>query len=244
MANAAKAKPKDRPPFITLSSRETLGWSAALFLLFGWLFFLGVLVGRGSIEVELIPTAVERELAVIPEKQAVPLPEKEALATEAVPHGVELSFYTEVKQSEEAITKSSRMTKAEIPVIAPGQPGAQPVAQAPEKPKASALAPPAAPATRPASVGAPAAPLVAPPMAPPTSGYTIQVAAHIKETSADAEARTLRKQGFPAYFMAAKNSKGQTWYRVRVGHFAKRDEAAKELTRLARLKGKAYVVKL
>ncbi|SCY88892.1 SPOR domain-containing protein [Desulfoluna spongiiphila] len=237
MANAAKAKPKDRPPFITLSSRETLGWSAALFLLFGWLFFLGVLVGRGSIEVELIPTAVERELAVVPDKQAVPLPEKEARATEAVPHDVELSFYTEVKQSEEAITKSSRMTKAEVPVIAPGQPGSQPVARAPEKPRASVQAPPATPVTLPA-------PVAAPTMAPPTSGYTIQVAAHIKETAADAEARTLRKQGFPAYFMAAKNSKGQTWYRVRVGHFAKRDEAAKELTRLARLKGKAYVVKL
>ncbi|VFQ43713.1 SPOR domain-containing protein [Desulfoluna butyratoxydans] len=238
MANAAKAKPKARPPFITLSSRETLGWSTALFLLFGWLFFLGVLVGRGSIEVELIPTAVQRELAVIPDKQAVPQPDKETLPPEAVPPDVPLSFYTEVKQSEEAITKSSRMTKADKTVLAPGQAAVPLASPVPPKPKAAVAKAPAPPpvVTAPAKASAP--------MAPPTSGYTIQVAAHIKESAAEAEAQTLREKGLSAYVMAAKNNKGQTWYRVRVGHFTQRDQAKEELTRLARLKRKAYVVKL
>jgi len=238
MANAAKAKPKDRPPFITLSLRETLGWSSALFLLFGWLFFLGVLVGRGSIEVALIPTAVQRELAVIPDKKAVPLAQKENGASVAIPLDVELSFYTEIKQSEEAVTKSSRMTKIKKPVLTPSLATRQLPTQGP------GAAIEEAPVTRPAPRAAAAAPMAVPAIPSPTSGYTIQVAAHIREASAEAEARALRSQGFPAYFVAVINSKGQTWYRVRVGHFAKHDEATSELTRLARLKRKAYVVKL
>ncbi|GEM_PF-789439 len=235
MANAAKTKPKDQTPFITLSSRETIGWSVALFLLFGWLFFLGVLVGRGSIEVDLIPTDVQRELAVIPDKQAVPRPEQQAAPLTPTVPPVELSFYKEVNQSEEAITKSSRMTKKETPVLKPGQAPSQAVTLTPAKPPSTS--PPAV--TRPAKK-----PATAPAIAPPTSGFTIQVAAHIKEASAQSEAKALRDKGFPAYFMAATNSKGQTWYRVRVGRFSERDAAKKELARLAPLKGKAYVVKL
>lgn len=228
MANAQKAPLKDPPPFITLSSRETLGWSLGLFLLFGGLFFFGVLVGRGSIVVELIPTAVQRELATIPDKQAVP---QVAAAPEAPGSSVELSFYKEVKLSEEAVTKSSRMKKAAKTVLTP--------AQAPRLPEA---APPKVP---PSAPGAPRpAPEAAPRPTAPTSGFTIQVAAHIQRASAEAEAETLNRQGFPAYVLAAKNSKGQTWYRVRVGHFAQRSDAALALTRLARVKGKAYVVKL
>ncbi|WP_300669418.1 SPOR domain-containing protein [Desulfoluna sp.] len=231
MANAAKTNPKAPTPFITRSSRETLGWSTALFLLFGWLFFLGVLVGRGSIEVNLIPTDVQRELAVMPDKQTVPGLDKKSPDSKTPPPSVELSFYKEVKQSEEAITKSSRMTKTQKPVIPPGQAA---------QPEATSASPSPAPVVARTERPAP----VSPPITPPSEGFTIQVAAHIQEESADAEAKALRNQGFPAYFMAATNSKGQTWYRVRVGHFAKHADAAKALSRLARLKSKAYVVKL
>ena len=167
MVNSAKANPKDPTPFISLSIRETTGWSVALFLLFGWLFFLGVLVGRGSIEVNLIPTEVARELAVIPDKQAVPTLEKEAQALPATPPPVELSFYKEVKQSEEAITKSSRMTKAETPVLTP-----RVAATLPSAPAAPAAAQPPAPlATRPAPQAA---------IPPPTAGFTSQVSLQVR----------------------------------------------------------------
>lgn len=232
MANAQKAPLKDPPPFITLSSRETLGWSLGLFLLFGGLFFLGVLVGRGSIVVELTPTAVQRELAMIPDKQAVP---QMTAAPEAPGASVELSFYKEVKQSEEAVTKSSRMEKNQKPVLTPAQAPRLPEATAPKVPPSAPGAP--EPAPKPAPEAAPR-PTV------PTSGFTIQVAAHIQRAAAEAEADALGRQGFPAYVLAAKNSKGQTWYRVRVGHFAQRSDATLALTRLARVKGKAYVVKL
>ena len=233
MAKSAEPHPKDPAPFIALSNRETLGWSAALFILFGWLFFLGVLVGRGSIKVDLTPTQVQRELAVTLEKQAVPPFGKKRDGTKATASSVELSFYKDVKQSEEAITKSSRMTKAEKQVIPPGKvPRVQPQAHTaattrPLKPQVTA----ARPAPKTPSVGTGAM-------------FTIQVAAHIQKTAAESEAKALRAQGFTAYFLAAKNSKGQTWYRVRVGRFAQRSDAKKELSRLTRLKNKAYVVKL
>ena len=195
------------------------------------MFFLGVLVGRGSIEVDLSPSEVARELAVIPDKQAVPLLEKEAQALPATPPPVELSFYKEVRQSEEAITKSSRMTKAETPVLTP-----RVAATRPSGPVSDAtVLPPAIRVTQPVPETA---------ITPPTEGFTIQVAAHIQEAAAESEAKALRAKGFPAYFMASKNTKGQTWYRVRVGHFTDRAVANQELTLLARLKTKAYVVKL
>ncbi len=232
MAKSAESHLKEPRPFIILSRRETMGWSSALFILFGGLFFLGVLVGRGSIQVDLIPPQIQRELAVVPDRQSVPPLEKERRDPKETASPVALSFYTEVKQGEEAITKSSRMTKAEKSVITPGR--------VPQPSRVEATPP---------VIPAPSAPLVARPVSlgpivTPLSGFTIQVAAHNKEAVAQAEVRRLRGQGFPAYFIMAKNETGPTWYRVRVGRFTQRSDANKELSRLVRFESSAYVVKL
>ena len=229
MAKFAESHPKEPRPFIILSSCETLGWSVALFILFGWLFFLGVLVGRGSIKVDLIPTQVQLELAVVIDKKAVSRLGKEGGAPKETVSPVKLSFYKEVKQGEEAVTKSSRMTKAEKLVITPEKAAVLPLV------KASPAVPIPPPVVRPAPQEA---------ISVTDSGFTIQVAAHIDEAAAKSEANALRNQGFPAYFIAAKNGRGQTWYRVRVGRFSQRIDANRELSRLIRLKSKAYVVKL
>ena len=228
MAKSAESHPKEPRPFITLSSRETMGWSFVLFILFGWLFFLGVLVGRGSIQVDLIPTQMQLELAVVSEKQTVLPLGKERKNPKETTSPVELSFYKEIKQGEEAITKSGRMTKADKSVMTPGMVVRAPRVEAPP-------VVPAPPEARPVSLG---------PIVTPLSGFTIQVAAHNQEAVAESEVKRLRDKGFPAYFIMAKNGKGQTWYRVRVGRFTQRSNAKQELSRLVRFESNAYVVKL
>ncbi|MCG8472341.1 MAG: SPOR domain-containing protein [Desulfobacterales bacterium] len=225
MASAATPKSKSTSPFITLSVRETVGWSLALLVLFAWMFFLGILVGRGSVEVALYPTPLQQELMAGEPRQNVARLGLEG-ATETPE--VELTFLKKVGRSEEAVTKRKQVSKkqelrsftpAEVARVLP-----QETASVKRMPSASPKAKPKAPSTK--------------------SGYTIQVAAHASEDAAKREAAQLSAKGFPVYVVSGVDTKGRTWHRVRVGHYNKKEAALKELSRMTVFKKRAYVVKL
>jgi len=59
----------------------------------------------------------------------------------------------------------------------------------------------------------------------PANGvWTVQLNAFPQERDADRLAKRLKDKGYDAY-VASTDIKGKTWYRVRVGHFATREEA-------------------
>ena len=69
-----------------------------------------------------------------------------------------------------------------------------------------------------------------------TLHYTVQVAAFQKEALAEELKGTLATKGHDAYLVSAKLRDGMT-YRVRVGHFATRDEAIRVAQTLAKQEG-------
>lgn len=200
--------------------------------LFAWMFFLGIMVGRGSVEISLYPTDLQQEMMAESQRQDVVRSQEggDPEQPEEAPASVELSFYKQVKQSEELVTKRRQVTKLEVRVVAPNQ-----VGKAPVVPKSKV----AEPSKR-------SAPVKAPKLSPPSdsSGYTIQVAAHAERAAAEKELSQLTSNGFSGYIVSVKAGDGRTWYRVRVGHYTNKDAALKELSRLAAVKKSAYVVKL
>jgi cell division septation protein DedD len=68
--------------------------------------------------------------------------------------------------------------------------------------------------------------------------YTIQIASVKDRPTAEALTQRLKRKGYPVFILPHVIPKRGTWYRVRVGHFTKRDEArelAQQLSRRERL---------
>jgi len=68
--------------------------------------------------------------------------------------------------------------------------------------------------------------------------YTIQVAAVKDRATAEALTKRLKRNGYPVFTLPYEIPKKGTWYRVRVGHFSKREaaeEMAKQLSERERL---------
>jgi DedD protein len=68
--------------------------------------------------------------------------------------------------------------------------------------------------------------------------YTIQIAAVKDRPTAEVLTDRLKRKGYPVFILPHVIPKRGTWYRVRVGHFAKRDaaqEMAQQISRQERL---------
>lgn len=78
----------------------------------------------------------------------------------------------------------------------------------------------------------------------PSPRYTVQVAAVKDRPTAEALKDRLKRKGYPVFILPFDIPKRGTWFRVRVGHFAKREtarEMARQLSRRERLS--TYVAK-
>ena len=94
------------------------------------------------------------------------------------------------------------------------------------------------PSSRPPSPAAssPGPAAVSPKKQPPR--YTIQIAALKDRPTAEALADRLKDKGYPVFILPHVVPRQGTWYRVRVGHFTKREaaqEMAQQLSRRERL---------
>jgi len=84
----------------------------------------------------------------------------------------------------------------------------------------------------PAATRAPGAATAAKPEPATPGGFRVQVVSVSSRAEADAEASRLSRRGFPARVEPGRGSKG-TIYRVRIGPFSSREDAARASQRLA-----------
>ena len=235
-----------------ITRKAALMWLGLIFFVMGWMFVLGILVGRGTAPIPLKAHKLENELTAL--KAAIEQKEQAQLqkqATDGEAPRSELGFYEALK---EPLPKTRERKVAPAAVVvkpAPEPPKAKPAASeapqaqvaapkavtppaaAPSPPKAAAAAKPAAP--QPNAPAAPEAP-------PATDRYTVQVASFKEIESADEMVNRLRAKGFPAYHVHMDVPGKGAWFRVRVGAFADRSVAEHTLKGLKNQKFGGMVV--
>jgi len=245
---------------IQISRKASLLWAGVLLFVMGWMFVLGILVGRGTAPIPLKANVLEQELRDL--KEAMLRQQQKEIETRVNPGdapATELDFYEALKKppaptarriadAPQSMKQPSPVTvdkKPPVPKSAPAQPAqnqtqnqnqtqtqnqAQYQVQKPEK---AAPAPSVSPvAAKPVVSAQPVAAATAAPAK--KERFTIQVGAFKDAASADGMVNRLRGKGYPAYHLRTELPGKGVWYRVRVGAFAARQGAE---TMLARLKG-------
>jgi cell division septation protein DedD len=196
-----------------------MGYGQAFVLVFGFaiasvvIFMFGIWVGRDLTEQKLVDEPEVR----------LPVPSR---PTPGAVEGVGQEFYADLKKK--------AYEQLRTPAAAPSTPTQAPIreatATAPSREPPTRAVPtatrtlPAARPTQPPAVPTKAAPTRAATAAAAGGPWTVQVGATMDSNEALNITLKLRALGFEAYTVQAP-LRGQTWYRIRVGRFATRDEA-------------------
>jgi DedD protein len=233
---------------VHITRRGVVVWILLIVFIAGWMFVLGIMVGRGSAPIQIDADRLQQELAEL--KAA--LTKKEQAEMEAQASGQEdqktqLGFYEVLKESKrppsaiprtrpEAVVKQAPGTAARLPLEGERKP-APSIAPA-EQPPVTAK-----PVGTPASVKPPVAEKTA--VAPPAAqegAFTIQVGAFKDADSAEQVVARLRGQGYPAYQIRSESADKEVWFRVRVGAFKNRAAAQDMLKKLGAAQIKGIIV--
>lgn len=243
---------QDSPsPFLTLSRQAALWWASGLALMLVLFFFLGTLVGRNMIRVDMGQDGLYFEIAGLTEaenqntlSEMASMPETphdfdfyDALNKD-VDAGPDITITKEYKDKEKQVVKKSRA------VIKPDKLEKQVAVSA----KAPEPEPKAAPAPKPAPAPSPAPSQIKESfnpdkMDPDLYKYTIQAASLKSSDEADKLVADLKQKGYPAYWVKGLVRDNELWYRVRVGVYKDRMEAQPVLARLKQDRVDAFFVK-
>lgn len=216
---------KKKTPGIWISRKGLFIWTGLVIFIAGWMFILGILVGRGAAPVNLELGKLEQELADLKAKMF----QQEQAQLDAQSSGKgskspELGFYEALKSSKKA-EPFKTLPQASIqpePVPKPQQkataskPKPKPVVKPKPAPKPKPAAPPRPDTRKAVQKGA----------------YAIQVAASKDSKSAERLVNKLRSKGYKAYQIRTEVAGKGVWYRVRVGSYKDQSAAGKVLAKL------------
>ncbi len=261
VVRVAKDKLGNGKPAVQLTVKGIAVWGGLIVFVMGWMFVLGILVGRGTAPVVTLDThLLEKELA---ELKAEKLEQEEEKIRQQSQNVVEkLPFYEKLKEDPEKIQarqKTEALPVAEPtpkPAVEPARPAPTPKPTAePAKPTPKPAAEPAKPKPKPTAEPAKPAPTPQPakqeikvkpaPATEPTAAkgrYTVQVASFKAQESADKLVATLKSKGYAAYHVRTTVPDLGNLYRVRVGTFAGRSDAESMLKKLGSDRVKGMVV--
>ena len=213
-----KAAAKSRKKYmLQLTGKGLFLGLCLLFLISGWMFVLGVLVGRGTAPVNFDIQALQKELLAL--KESMVKQEKRAMEIDSAKTGAKssLEFY-------EALKKKGK--DEQIQIIEKKAP-----------PKASPKTPPTAPPPSPLtsqkrvskSKVAPEEKKTLPDLPDvkpsPSGTLAVQVASTKDAASAEALGKKLTQLGYAGFSTVAEIPDKGTWYRVRVGPYRTKTEA-------------------
>lgn len=177
-------------------------------------FWGGLRSDKPDVEIEIPPHPAQP----LSEDALLPVPEKVS-----PPHKTRVSLMAKTAGA------ASVKPMPEKPVPAPVA-TAKPPASASPKPGAGTGLPAAATQAKPASPSPPPAAI------PDTGTLTIQVAATKDADAAERIIANLRKEGYPAYLSRIVVPGKGLWFRIRVGSYQTREQAADDIARLIQAK--------
>ena len=220
-----KIAPKKRKKYLLqLTIKGFFLGLCLLFLISGWMFVLGVLVGRGTAPINFDIQALQKELLEL--KESMVKQEKRAMEADAAKNGDKpsLDFYEALKKKE----KDEQIQTIEKKIL-PKPPSKAPLISSKRvsKKKDTQTEKKVLPSVKPT----PAGPLA------------VQVASTKDEASAKALVKKLKKLGYAGFSIKAEIPNKGTWYRVRVGPYRTRSEAEQMHQELTKDKFKGIVVR-
>ncbi len=220
-----KASESSQKKFILqLTGKGLILWLCLIFLVSGWMFVLGVLVGRGTAPVNFDIQAIQHELIALKEsmlKQERSINESD-LEKEHAKNTFDFYEALKGKQKEEAIKIPIEKEKPENSINAtpPSKKKAGRPVRVLEKDKT-----------------------IQPKERQKEGMLAVQVASTKDLKSADEMVQKLKKRGYPAFSMKADIPEKGIWYRVRVGYFNDKTEAESIRRQLLKEKFEGIVVR-
>ena len=233
-------------PFWALSRRAVAGWAVIILFICGWMFVIGVMVGRDESPVKFNIDAPQDDLKPLRDQ----LDRKHAGRTsrndDSSAGKTPLDFYEALPENREDVEITAKPQSSE--------PKAKAKQSAPQDTKTAVKSgKPPAPKIKRSMKRLTRARLKSKPPAASASAsqvkssgkrYTIQVAAFKKAGDADILVAKLKKKGFSAHRAIGKVPGQGIWYRVRVGEYRSKTEANQTLANLKKQGHKpALVVK-
>ncbi|UCD77554.1 MAG: SPOR domain-containing protein [Desulfobacterales bacterium] len=227
-----------KKPFLVLSRRAISGWVAVVFVVCGWMFAMGIVVGRGCAPIEFDVNESQRKLEVsiknLKQKQQGRPPEE----SESVKDRNDLDFYEALqdnrdddKMSENAPAPAIEKKEAPLPEDKPAKPKKESrkkktISQKKDKAK------PESPNNEPAKPSETSTVDKKGDTKSADEPYAIQIAAFKDAADADKKVAELKKKGFQAYRAIGKVPGKGIWYRVRIGEYHDKAEAGDMMSRL------------
>ncbi|MFC1862998.1 SPOR domain-containing protein [Thermodesulfobacteriota bacterium] len=223
----AKAKPKSKKGkkkhTIEFTPLSVVIWCAVSIFIFGWIFVLGILVGRGFLPTESSTISALKEqvskLAVIAGIRE-PEESKETKKPEPDP---KLAFYERLSSKKDAVKKE---------VIINDKPETVPEKKGPRKKSQTASKPP----SEKQEINNIRSPNENEQSSNQKIKYTVQLASLGKIESAKTMINQLINHGHPAYYYMVKVNE-KIYYRIRCGKFSTMEEATNYADRLEREEG-------
>jgi cell division septation protein DedD len=226
----AKAK-STRAKKVPLTSRR--GWWITMIAVAAtWMFFLGIMVGRGTVPSQFDMAALEQELAELRKAMM----EKTQQAQESETFSEQPEFFEKLKNP--ALTPADdrpATTPSQLPdvtAVFKSTPPLPPPATEPETEKAESAAPPHIEHKATYTSQKLAAEESKPPAPVDDRRYHIQAAAYENLEEAKQLANRLRGLGFSAYVASVKVSGQGIRHRIRIGPIKGEAEAHNTLTKL------------
>ena len=213
------------------ASKRPIAWGRYLLVFFvaAWMFVLGVLVGRGTAPVHFDTQALQKELAEL--RDAMMQKEREAVekAMRGEDEQAPLEFYEALKTDKP--DTAVRIPPAQALPDETAAPASAPADATPPHKSRIALKP------KQAAAGLKPAPVPADAVQTPAAAagqLTIQVASMKDGAAAERIVANLKRKGYPSYLSRIVIPDKGVWYRVRVGSYRDRTEAASDMARLTR----------
>ncbi|UCH20405.1 MAG: SPOR domain-containing protein [Deltaproteobacteria bacterium] len=227
------AEPNNKKPSGGLIPKRNAGWLLFLVFVSGWMFFLGVLVGRGTAPVRFDIDKLQKKLAALKEADIKEQLSRVKIDSETTKMQKDFGFYEALKDTKgEGGKYTSRKSDT---------PSSQKV---PSSEKAGSE-------TKKKSSHSNIHQTKTVPKAKIEDGIesgeaektlTIQAASFKDPKDAEQMVAKLKKKGYPAYKIIGIVPKKGVWYRVRIGHYGNSDEAAATLKRLEKDGFKPYLI--
>ena len=213
--------------------KQKTGWFLLLFFVSAWMFFLGVLVGRGTAPVRFDIDKLQKELAVLKEADIKKQLSRVEVEIDSDSSGLkkDLGFYEALKDTKGDAKKSGGSTSDKTSGKSPSSP------KTPSSIKQNAgqtnnsrtLA-------RKSKTAASDKPIES------EKNLTIQAASFKDPKDADKMVAMLKKKGYPAYRIIGVVPEKGVWYRVRIGYYGSRTEASATMKKLQKGGLKPYLV--